>query len=112
MRITSKVLALVVCAAVGAMLAPGCDAATVARHTRRCAWSAAVFAGLMALGLAASFIANGAYRGDSPTDRASRLAMLISEVMNTTAFAVLVVLLPLIAAAVLHLRARRVRARA
>lgn len=87
------------------------DAPIVARYARRCAWSAACFAGLMGIGLAASFLTNDAYQGDSPTERASRLAMLISEVINTTAFAVLVSLLPLIAAAVLHLRALRARAR-
>ena len=85
------------------------DAAVIARHARRCAWSAAGFVLLAALGLAASVITSDELPGDDPSQRASRLAMSISEVMNCTAFTVLVALLPLIAAAVLHWRRASLR---
>ena len=85
------------------------DAATVARHARRCAWSAAGFVLLAAVGLAASVVTNDEFRGDDPAQRASRLAMSISEAMNCTAFTVLAVSLPLVAAAVLHWRGASLR---
>ena len=68
------------------------------------------FALLTAVGLVASVVTN-APQGDDPTARATRIAMLISDIMNTVAFTVLVVLLPLIVAVVLQLRARRAGAR-
>ena len=87
------------------------DAGAIARHARRCAWSAAGFVPLAVVGLAASIITNDEFRGDDPMQRASRLAMSISEVMNCTAFTVLVISFPLIAAAVLHWRARQAGSR-
>lgn len=83
------------------------DAVALARHARRCAWSAAGFVLLSAVGLAASVITNDEFRGDDPARRAARLAMSISEGMNCTAFTVLAVSLPLVAAAVLRWRARQ-----
>ena len=85
------------------------DAAIIARHARRCAWSAAGFVLLAAVGLAASALTNDEFRGGDSAQRASRLAMSISEVMNCTAFTVVAVSLPLVAAAVLHWRRASLR---
>jgi|SRR5580704_5635804 hypothetical protein len=83
------------------------DAATIARHARRCGWSIAGVVLLLAAGLAATFLTNDIYRSDGPEARATRLAMMISELMNCVAFIVILALLPSIAAAVLHVRAQR-----
>jgi hypothetical protein len=85
------------------------DADAIARHARRCGWSAAGFAVLLGAGLAASVLMNDAHRQDTPADRAARLGMTISEIMNTVAFGVVVAALPSIAAVVLRLRAARAR---
>jgi len=86
------------------------DAAVIARYARRCAWSAAGFAALSAIEIAAPFFAS-APRSDNPTERATRLAMAISESMNCGALLVPTVLLPLVAAVVLFRRAWKAGAR-
>ena len=83
------------------------DAPSISRPARRCAWSVAAFVLFSGVMVAVSAITDDEHRGDAPEDRAARLALLVSEVMNTTAFVVVVSLLPLLVAAVLHLRARR-----
>ncbi len=83
------------------------DAPSIARHARRCLWSAGGLTAFAFAGLGASMLTNDAYRGDDPTARASRVAMTISEAMNVTAFAVMVVLLPLAVGLALHVRAWR-----
>lgn len=82
------------------------DATAIARHARRCVWSTAGAVLICGVAPVAVAIAE-APRGDLPEERATRLAMVISEAMNAAAFAVAVVLLPVVAAGVLHVRAAR-----
>jgi hypothetical protein len=84
------------------------DAAAVTRQARRCGWSVAAFIVVMGAGLAASTLTRGALRGDGPSARAERIASTIAELLNCAAFTVLGTSLPGVAAAVLHVRARRV----
>jgi predicted sugar kinase len=83
------------------------DAADVARHARRCGWSAAATTLLALGGFALAFAIGGVPRGEDPVDRASHLAALISETINCAAFALLAALLPVVVAVVLTRRAAR-----
>lgn len=81
------------------------NAADVKRHARRCAWSVAGCVLLMGGATAASLLS--APSGGKPEERASQVAMAISDAMNSAAFTLFVVLLPAAAAVLLYVRAAR-----
>src|SRR5262245_27649953 len=85
------------------------EPAVIALRARRCAGTAAAFLGIAVVVIAASLIgADSAARGEGDA-KATRLANGISELINGLGFAVVGSLLSLIAAVVLHGRARRAR---
>ncbi|MFT3775196.1 MAG: hypothetical protein QM820_58355 [Minicystis sp.] len=87
------------------------EAPVVAKHARRCMWSEPALVVMAFVGVATTILTAKPLPSDPTADRAARLAMVISEIVNTLAFTVVGALLPVIAAVVLHVRARRIAAR-